>query len=139
MASGVKVTDEVTQAFNDLKSGHKFRYVLFKISDDSKEIIVDSTVVSATYEEFLSQLPPDEPRYAVYDFHYELSDGGKRDDVIMVSWCPDTTRVKKRMLHASSKDALVKKVQFGGKQFQATEVSDISADTVLETLKKGKE
>ena len=50
--------------------------------------------------------------------------------------CPDTIKVKKRMVHASSKDALVKKLQFGGKQFHATEISDITHDIVVEELKK---
>ena len=86
MASGVQVADSVIQAFSDLKSGHKFRYVMFKVGDDVKEIVVDSTVVSATYEEFLEALPAEEPRYIAYDFWYELGDSGKREDVIFFSW-----------------------------------------------------
>lgn len=143
MASGVKVLDEVTEAFNEIKLGHKWRYVTFRISDDMKEIITEGKGEKKDtpneYETFLESLPADEPRYVVYDFHYQLADGGQRDDVIMISWCPDTTKVKKKMLHASSKDALVKKLQYGGKPFQATEVSDITKEVVMETLKKGKE
>ena len=36
-ASGVGVNDEVVTKYNELQKGHKFRYVLYRLSDDLEE------------------------------------------------------------------------------------------------------
>ncbi|KAJ1822214.1 cofilin [Coemansia sp. S610] len=43
MSSGITVDDECKNAFQDLKVTHDYKFVLFKISDDNKAIIVDTT------------------------------------------------------------------------------------------------
>lgn len=37
------VNQECVTAYNDLKLNKKYKYVIFKLSDDNKEIVVDST------------------------------------------------------------------------------------------------
>ncbi|KAJ2901187.1 cofilin [Coemansia aciculifera] len=43
MSSGITVDDQCKLAFHELKTTHEFKYVLFKIADDNKSIIVDTT------------------------------------------------------------------------------------------------
>ena len=39
--SGITLADEVTTTFNDFKLSHKYRYVIFKMNDDIKQIVVE--------------------------------------------------------------------------------------------------
>ena len=65
------------------------KYVIYKLSDDYKEIVVETQSGVADYEAFRTHLVDAKsshkgkisigPRYAVYDFDYELKSGeGKR-------------------------------------------------------------
>jgi cofilin len=62
------------------------KYIIYKISDDQKEIVVDETGKEADYEVFREQLlskkesnGKDRPSYAIYDVEFELGGGeGKR-------------------------------------------------------------
>jgi PHP family Zn ribbon phosphoesterase len=48
---------------------------------------------------------------------------------------PDTAKVKQKMLYASSKDAIRKKLVGVGTEVQATDASEISFEAVLEKVK----
>ncbi|KAJ2508442.1 cofilin [Coemansia sp. RSA 2052] len=43
MSSGITVDDQCKLAYQELKVTHEFKFVLFKIADDNKSIIVDTT------------------------------------------------------------------------------------------------
>ena len=76
--AGLSVNQEVIDAFTTLKMNKSHRYVTFKLSDDYKQIIVDNRgEISATYADFLKTLPPNQPRFAVFDYHHEYEDGRK--------------------------------------------------------------
>lgn len=70
----------------------------------------------ASYEEFLSDIMacgPEDCRYGLYDFEYEhqcqgTSEKTRKEKLLLMSWCPDTARIKKKMLYSSSFDALKK-------------------------------
>ena len=86
----VSVTSECVDAFNELKLGKgTLKYVIYKLSDDFKEIVVEDKGNDSNWESFQSKLlnakttvngqEKTGPRYAVYDFEYELESGeGKR-------------------------------------------------------------
>ena len=83
----MKVKDEVKKAFQDMKLGHKYKWVLFKISDDEKFIVIDQveTDQSKGYEEFLQVLVNQPARYAVVDVCFE-HDGCNKTKIALVSW-----------------------------------------------------
>ncbi|MCJ1374591.1 cofilin [Loxospora ochrophaea] len=88
--SGVSVSPECISTFNELKLGKgTIKYIIYKLSDDYKEIVVEETSADGDWEAFQSKLMSAKagykgkegkgPRYAVYDFDYELEAGeGKR-------------------------------------------------------------
>ena len=39
-ASGVSVADECLAAYNEIKLGHKHKYIIYKLSPDLREVIV---------------------------------------------------------------------------------------------------
>ena len=85
----VSVSDECINAFNELKLGKKVKYIIYKLSDDNSEIVIEEKSDEADWEVFRSKLLNAKskakgkewagPRYAVYDFEYDAPGGeGKR-------------------------------------------------------------
>ncbi|XP_002738655.1 uncharacterized protein LOC100367892 [Saccoglossus kowalevskii] len=137
MTSGVKCSDDVVSKFQEIKIGHKYKYVTYNISDDLSQIETESTVQQGSWDDFCAALPPDGCRYAVYDFDYELPDGGKRNKLIFVNWCPDSAKIKLKMLYATSKDAIKKKLVGIGNEVQATGLDELNYDEILEKISRG--
>lgn len=113
------------------------------MSDDNKEIVVEKTVESSTYDEFATSLPKDSCRYCVYDFEYESSAGeGLRNKILFYVWwvvaiilrSPDSSKIKQKMLYAASKDALRKKLDGIYTEIQCTDLAEVSYETVLERV-----
>jgi len=120
-----------------LKLNKAYRFVIFKISDNPLQIVVEKTAPpSATWNDFVRELPKDEPRYAVYDFEFTVGEG-VRNKVIFVTWSPEISKTKPKMLYASSKDAFQKKLVGLAKVVQATDPSEIDYQFVLEQVAAG--
>jgi len=103
----------------------------------SKEIVVDKTFDKGmSFDDFVGQLPAADPRYYVWDYEFE-ADGIKKTKLLFVPWIPDACAVKKRMLAASSKDALKKKIEGGVIEIQATDKGDLDVKDVTARAVKG--
>lgn len=135
MSSGVAIQDKVVEVFQDFKLKKSYRYILFKLSDDFTSIEVDKTSEKGTYEEFVKSLPKDACRYAVFDFEYSTNDG-PRNKLLFYTWSPDTAKIKQKMIYASSKDGLKKKLDGVYTEIQCTDLSEVSHETVLEKVSR---
>jgi cofilin len=135
-ASGVTVQDTVVTEFNNIKIKHMHSYVQMKLTADLREIEVEKMVPAGTgsYEEFVQQLPADDCRYAIYDFHFDTGKAGSREQLIFIVWCPDSAKVRTKMLYAASKDALKKKLVGINHEVQATEHSELNQKDVTEKI-----
>jgi cofilin len=71
----VGLAKECVPAFEELKLGKKIKYIIFKLSDDKKNIEVEKSSTECDYETFIGDLPETECRYAIYDFEYDLEGG----------------------------------------------------------------
>merc|ERR1719357_1471383 len=60
----------------------------------------------------------------------------KKEKLFLMSWCPDSAKIKKKMLYSSSFDALKKCLVGVQKYIQATDESEASAESVEEQLRK---
>jgi len=135
MSSGVAVSDECVTKYQELKLGHSLKYIIYKLSDDLREIVVDKAAgAEATYEQFQKDLPDNDCRYAVYDFEYIAEDGGPRNKILFVLWAPDSAKVKPKMMYTSSKDGLRKKLVGVGTEIQATDRAEIDKEQVREKV-----
>jgi len=96
----VSVTPECITAFNELKLGKTLRYIIYKLSDDYKEVVIEDKSDDTNWEHFQEKLLNAKsthkgkegkgPRYAVYDFQYELGSGeGSRSKITFIFWSPD--------------------------------------------------
>ncbi|KAM7222040.1 hypothetical protein V8F06_002545 [Rhypophila decipiens] len=144
--SGATVNQECITAFNDLKLSKKYKYIIFKLSDDNKEIVIDKTGDSSEdYEVFREALMNATtksrsvgkgPRYAVYDFEYQLASGeGTRNKITFIAWSPDDAGVM--MIYASSKEALKRALTGIATELQANDADDIEFETIKKTVSKG--
>ncbi|CAG8477590.1 7959_t:CDS:2, partial [Cetraspora pellucida] len=136
-ASGVNASDECMEVFQELKLKKKYKYILYKINDekDKTEIVLDRAEENATYEDFKDVLVKElkqQPRYAVFDFDYEKTGEGPRNKLVFFSWVPDTAPVKTKMLYASSREAIRKKLVGVGIEVQGTDEEEVDYATVLE-------
>ncbi|KAL2050890.1 hypothetical protein ABVK25_008788 [Lepraria finkii] len=147
--SGVSVAPECVSKFNELKLGKSIKYIIYKLSDDYKEIVVEDSSSDSDWESFqnklLSAKAPHKgkegkgPRYAVYDFEWEMESGeGKRKKIVFISWSPDEgTLVFPRMTYASSKESLKNALTGLGAEVQANRDDEIEYETILKDISKG--
>ena len=92
----VSVSPECVAKYNELKLGKTIKYIIYRLSDDYKEIIVEFTSTDDNWEEFQEKLLNAKashkgkegkgPRYAVYDFQYELEGGEGTRYGVSYSW-----------------------------------------------------
>jgi len=99
------------------------------------EIVVEETAApSATYDDFAAKMPKNDCRYAVFDCPYKESDGSDRSKLIFIVWCPDTAKIKAKMVYAASKDALRKKLVGVASEIQATDAEELEYDELVKKL-----
>jgi len=97
--------------------------------------VIDKTgVPGAPYAEFISSLPDNDCRYAVYNAEYSTDDG-ERAKFVFFLWAPDSSKVKAKMLYAGTKDALKKSLQGLQVEVQGTDKGEVSFEAVVEKCK----
>jgi len=96
------------------------------------------------YNDYLTDLKQkdgesDDCRYGLYDYDYIYSPDGaesiNRSKIFLMSWCPDTSRIKKKMLYSASFETLQKAFVGVHKVIQANDDSDLEQTTVEEQLR----
>jgi cofilin len=85
-ASGVSVDDKCLSAFQELKLKKTYKYIIYSLSQDKTQIVVEKTSKSTDYDDFLNDLPEDDCRWAVYDVQYEKEGGGQRNKITFFAW-----------------------------------------------------
>lgn len=143
MASGVKVDSECIEAFNNFKLGKKEAFLLFGFNENATKIIVlhketktSTDTKNLEWDKFIELLPSDDVRYAVADINYNMSEG-TRTDMVFITWAPETASIKRRMLMASSKDALKNALVGCRTTIQACSYPDLDLRSIVEEKFKG--
>ncbi|GKT87054.1 cofilin [Colletotrichum tofieldiae] len=148
-SSKATVSQDCITAYNDLKLSKKYKYIIYKLSDDNKEIVVEEASADKDWENFRQKLITATtksksgavgkgPRYAVYDFEYSLASGeGERNKITFLAWSPDDAGVMAKMIYASSKEALKRSLTGIATELQANDPDDIEYDSILKTVSKG--
>ncbi|KAF9674773.1 hypothetical protein SADUNF_Sadunf10G0161800 [Salix dunnii] len=130
-ASGMAVHDDCKLRFLDLKAKRTFRFIVFKIEEKQKQVIVEKLGEPAdSYEDFTASLPADECRYAVYDFDYVTEENCQKSRIVFVAWSPDTARVRSKMIYASSKDRFKRELDGIQIELQATDPTEMGLDVI---------
>lgn len=85
--SGMGVADESKTTFLELQRKKTHRYVVFKIDESKKEVVVEKTGnPTESYDDFLASLPDNDCRYAVYDFDFVTSENCQKSKIFFFAW-----------------------------------------------------
>jgi len=137
MSSGVSLDDCCITEFENLKMKHIHGYIIFKLSNDFKTIVVDCIgEKGASYDEFKEKLLEAGAqgcgRYAVFDFH-----GSQNDSIVFLTWLPDNQLpMKQKMLYTSSKKAIREKFQGVKVDVQCNDEDDLCYSNIQECVKR---
>jgi len=143
MASGVAVSQECKTTFDEVKQKRLHRYVVYHIEDEKMIKIEKIGARDATYDDFLADLThggETECRYGLYDFEYMYHAQGtdapqQVKKLFLMLWCPDSAKIKKKMLYSSSFDAIKKALVGVQKYIQATDTSEASKEEVEKKIR----
>lgn len=81
------VADQSKTTYMELQRKKVHRYVIFKIDEKKKEVVVEKTGIPAeNYEDFTESLPENDCRYAVYDFDYVTSENCQKSKIFFIAW-----------------------------------------------------
>ncbi|GAB4861788.1 Actin-depolymerizing factor 10 [Ancistrocladus abbreviatus] len=130
-ASGMAVDDDCKLKFLELKAKRNHRFIVFKIEEKMQQVMVDKLGgPNETYEDFARSLPANECRYAVYDYDFTTDENCQKSKIFFIAWSPDTSKVRSKMLYASSKDRFKRELDGIQVELQATDPSEMSFDIV---------
>ncbi|KAL1299876.1 hypothetical protein HN51_044431 [Arachis hypogaea] len=87
-ASGMAVHDDCKLRFLELKTKRTHRFIVFKIEENQKQVIVEKLGEPAQgYEDFAACLPPNECRYAIYDFEFLTEGNIPKSRIFFIACC----------------------------------------------------
>lgn len=134
--ANLDVNQDCLTSFDHLKFQHSYQGLIFKVHEQREVVVEHHVPLNAPFSEFKQTLPRNEPRFAVFDYHFISNDGHAREKLIFVHWSPDTSPVGSKMLYASSKENLKKRLSGIAKEFQATDDSDLNEEDITKILRE---
>ncbi|XP_034695382.1 actin-depolymerizing factor-like [Vitis riparia] len=132
-SSGMGVADHSKNTFLELKRKKVHRYVIFKIDEKKKEVLVEKTGGPAeSFDEFAAALPENDCRYAVYDFDFVTSENCQKSKIFFIAWSPDSSRIRAKMLYATSKERFRRELDGVHYEIQATDPTEMDLEVLRE-------
>ncbi|RDX96652.1 Actin-depolymerizing factor 6, partial [Mucuna pruriens] len=158
-SSGMGVDEHSISTFLELQRKKVHRYVIFKIDEKKKEVVVEKTGGPAeSYDDFTASLPENDCRYAVYDFDFVTSENCQKSKIFFIAWTsnlliwdlreiwyvqieenllrgsPSVARIRPKMLYATSKDRFRRELQGIHYEIQATDPTEMDLEVLREPL-----
>lgn len=145
--SGVKMDDTCKVKYDEVQKKHMHRFVTFHIKDD-KEIVVDKVGErSASFNDFVEAVKQkdasgaEDCRYAILDYEFTLeaqgTEASQRDAILLFMYCPETARIKKKMIYSSSFDTVKRAFNGIKKAVNINDESDLNEEFVKEKATEG--
>ena len=129
MNAGIKIPDAVIEGHDQLQKHHKFWYHILTIDDVKSEVVIEKSLAkeekydyAAFKKEILSRTSP---AFIVIDHHHTTKDGAQAEKVFLISWVPESSKIKHKMMFASTKEALKGRLQGLHKTVHAAQESEL--------------
>ncbi|CAA6662466.1 unnamed protein product [Spirodela intermedia] len=107
------------------------RYVIFMIDEKTKEVVVEKTGdPGESYDDFIASLPDDDCRYAVYDFDFVTEENCQKSKIFFIAWSPSISRIRAKMLYATSKSRFRRELDGVHYEIQATDPTEMDLDVL---------
>ncbi|KAH0349021.1 actin monomer binding protein-like protein, partial [Aureobasidium melanogenum] len=127
--------DEVSNAFESLKDSREGSLVMIKIDVPTETLHLDASKQDIQPADLSSEISSSEPRYSFYNYP------GQQGVVFMYS-CPSKSKIKERMVYASSRSQLVTLASNVGlnitKRLEASSPDEWSASTLASEFQEQK-
>ncbi|KAJ0969950.1 hypothetical protein J5N97_022827 [Dioscorea zingiberensis] len=133
---GMAVMEECKSSFMEMKTRRIHRYIVFKIDEGSRAVTVDKLGGPGEgYEDLAASLPADDCRYAVFDFDFVTVDNCQKSKIFFIAWSPSASRIRSKMLYATSKQGLRMVLDGVHYEVQATDPTEMGFDLILDRAK----
>ncbi|KAG8066948.1 hypothetical protein GUJ93_ZPchr0005g16241 [Zizania palustris] len=130
-ASGMAVDDECKLRFLELKAKRTHRFIIYKIDEKKKMVVVEKVGEPIlNYDDFAASLPANECRYAIFDYDFVTEENCQKSKIFFIAWSPDTSRVRSKMIYASSKDRFKRELDGIQVELQATDPTEVGLDVI---------
>jgi len=135
-SANYSVSQDAINSYIGLKSKRLHHCVVLRCDKASNTILVDKVFDAKTdgkenkfdYDSYANHVKKTgEPRYCIMDYPT-----GKANKIVFISWNPDKGSTFNKMIYASNKEALQKKLDGIFKCHQATDESDLQQAKVTE-------
>ncbi|XP_010516461.1 PREDICTED: actin-depolymerizing factor 5 [Camelina sativa] len=134
--TGIRVTDECTSSFMEMKWKKIHRYIVFKIDEKSRKVTVDKVGgAGENYHDLTASLPVDDCRYAVFDFDFVTVDNCRKSKIFFIAWSPEASRIRAKILYATSKAGLRRVLEGIHYELQATDPTEMGFDIIQDRAK----
>ena len=136
--SGITLTDEQIDVYNELKLHKKFKGIVYVLNENRDAFDITKTFdPSDKLEDIAEFLPKDNCAFLVLDFEYKTDENPPRDTakIILISWVPDSAPIKRKVPHSSSTEELKCVLTGIHKLIQASSASDITYEYIKGELK----
>ncbi|CAN6291650.1 unnamed protein product [Urochloa humidicola] len=132
-SSGMGVAPNIRETFVELQMKKAFRYVIFKIEEKQKQVVVEKTgATTESYDDFLASLPENDCRYALYDFDFVTGENVQKSKIFFIAWSPSTSRIRAKMLYSTSKDRIKHELDGFHYEIQATDPTEVDIEILRE-------
>jgi len=100
----------------------------------------------ATFNDFVDAVKQkdgnsEDCRYAILDYEFTLeaqgTEASQRDAILLVMYCPENARIKKKMIYSSSFDTVKRAFNGVKKAFNINDESDLTEDFIKEKAMEG--
>jgi hypothetical protein len=84
---GMNIKDECKSWFTEMKWKKVHRFVVYKIDEKTRAVLVDKVGGPGEgYEQLVAALPKDDCRYAVFDFDFVSVDNCQKSKIFFIAW-----------------------------------------------------
>ncbi|CAL5402269.1 unnamed protein product [Camellia sinensis] len=129
--TGMWVTEECKNSFMEMKWKKVHKYIVFKIDEGSRLVTVDKVGgPGESYDDLTASLPTDDCRYAVFDFDFVTVDNCRKSKIFFIAWAPTASRIRAKVLYATSKDGLRRVLDGIHYEVQATDPTEMGIDVI---------
>lgn len=156
MASGIAIDDVCRELFAQFNTGGKvYRCITFRVSANNKAVVAEEEIFQIKKDTSIDAKDDTKnalkticklliegdaasnasPRWIVFNFEFVTDDGRDTDKSIFIKWCPESAKVKARMVFTTSTKGLVDDIKISATAVQADSIEEIQE--ILPKLQNG--
>lgn len=133
--ANLDVSQDCIDIFNRMKMNKDIKYIVFRIENQTTVVVDKVGEPNASEHQFHHDVAHSEPRFIVFDFPAQTSDGLVLNKLIFIHYCPDNSKVKDKMVYASTKENLKRRFVGLFKEIQASDHNDLTFQSIASSIR----